>query len=1605
MKNKILISLFILIGLHTASAQKYSTKGSEFIIAFMPNFNLPQLTLYLSSDEACVATVILPGRAPIIVNLGANSANSVDVTAAYGNPTNQNPVYTLPTESNTINGKSIRVTSTKPISVYSFNTLSTSTDATLVLPTDALDEDYRAFSSNVYALQNLRSQISVVGLKNGTTVEITPTANIITLPSGAIVRPRNVPFTITLNDGQVYFAQSDGDLTGTRTRVTSSNCAKIALFSGHQRTNLPIGVAGNEPNGRDHLYEQMMPMSSWGTNFIVPLPAQAIKMKVRIMSANNTIPTTITTNRIPSVLTIPASVPFIEIDNVTSTFSITSSQPISVAEYAFSLHDNSGNPLGFTGGIGDPFLMNIPPLEQGIDRITFNAFSPTTFAPNPPPRLYTTIITPSIFFNSTKLDNINLTAHSPLNTSTLNVSGVNYTVANFLVNPGNHTITSPTSGSVLASLYGLALHESYGMIAGASVNNINQQVFINGTKNDTVVCPGGQVAFRGFSTDSTNILSWKWVFQDGQVATNPTNVTVFKSFPDTGSFRVNLILEKRNGCSFDTVESTVNVRTNIAITAPIPEGCPGSTLTLRSTLTGGNAPYTYTWTPVAANGIIGATTADSLDVKHDVTGIYTYKLAVQDVSGCIASTILTVNYFEPPAITPMPTVFGCSGENAKLTPTVTKGKPPYNFQWIAQNTSSDSTILSGKLTNSLEVSTTIEGTYNYKLTVTDANGCQDSSIINYTVVPKPSFKNDAENPIVSCFEPNRPPTTIGDKITIAGGVPPYTFDWKEAGGGTSTIIGSQTTLETQVKPDITTTYILTVTDNNPNKKCPFTYTLIVEVRPVPDAPPSTDQIICACDATSIAQLGGEAKCGVQPYNYEWSPTTGLSNPTSTTTARTTAKPTQTTTYILKVTDGQARIAFDTVVVTVVPCPTVGDTSIIICDVTVPQTLGVKVSGVPLDSMKYDWSPSIGLSAKNIENPTLTLPDSNATYNYTVNVQDKFGCPATATVTVKTSQTLSVTTTSSKPCPQKICRGIDSVELSSVIIGGQPPLDIEWTSSLPVADYPKKGPKVFARPLETTMFTSTVTDANGCTSISTIEVCVDPVPNVFPGDADTICTGSSITLGKPSTCGEKFVYSWAASPFLVHTDSKNPEAIFTPTSPGTYTLSLTVQDQDGGALSKSTTGSVTIVALENPKSIITPNPNVLCECTVLGNRILATGTRGRSPYSFIWSVDGVEQLRENQVDSSSLPLTVLSKTTTFEVRIIDANGCESSDSTTVIINLCPVVTVNSPTICECETVQLNANVVGNPSDFVYKWTNADGTPAQNFSDTTVSNPFVTPKSSSQYLLTVTDKTTGCVSTVNAGISVGKDEAPRASFSIPSLISDPRNKQLSIPIVVDEFTSNLQCFPKEMQFSISYNENLFDPNPTISQGTNSGVTASIISNTTEIVNGTIHRKITVRCSPIPQLKQGDVLMSLKGAALIGDPGFTDVTMSNIEWTCGSGITSPDTSKGLLTLDSLCLLPIGTKRLLTFNNGATVLAMVPNPTTGFSNISLRRYDGEEVRMSVYSALGDELYSTVWQKSDAIGEEIATYPILLNRESGVYHIVLRAATGISTEQLVIVK
>jgi len=100
------------------------------------------------------------------------------------------------------------------------------------------------------------SQVTIVGTKDGTNVSIT------TLVAVQGVTTPGVPKQIKLNRLQTYLLQlEDGDLTGTL--VTADN--PIAVFSGNQNGT----VVGSVADVADHMIEQMPPISTWGSDFVV----------------------------------------------------------------------------------------------------------------------------------------------------------------------------------------------------------------------------------------------------------------------------------------------------------------------------------------------------------------------------------------------------------------------------------------------------------------------------------------------------------------------------------------------------------------------------------------------------------------------------------------------------------------------------------------------------------------------------------------------------------------------------------------------------------------------------------------------------------------------------------------------------------------------------------------------------------------------------------------------------------------------------------------------------------------------------------------------------------------------------------------------------------------------------------------------------------------------------------------------------------------------------------------------------------------------------------------------------------------------------------------
>ncbi len=176
--------------------------------------------------------------------------------------------------------------------------------------------------------------------------------------------------------------------------------------------------------------------------------------------------------------------------------------------------------------------------------------------------------------------------------------------------------------------------------------------------------------------------------------------------------------------------------------------CTGQeTGTLGLTVTGGTAPYKYLW----SNG--------STEAKLTKLAAGKYTATVTDGNGCrseyntkIAEPIGLIKTID--AITNI----RCAGDSTgSLQVTVREGTAPYKFQWSNGASTED--------LRSLRAGT-------YKLTITEANGCQ--STLEATVEEPTKFATSiAKVTDITCYGM----TTGSVEIAASGGVEPYTFAW------------------------------------------------------------------------------------------------------------------------------------------------------------------------------------------------------------------------------------------------------------------------------------------------------------------------------------------------------------------------------------------------------------------------------------------------------------------------------------------------------------------------------------------------------------------------------------------------------------------------------------------------------------------------------------------------------------------------------------------------------------------------------------------------------------------------------------------------------------
>ncbi len=292
------------------------------------------------------------------------------------------------------------------------------------------------------------------------------------------------------------------------------------------------------------------------------------------------------------------------------------------------------------------------------------------------------------------------------------------------------------------------------------------------------------------------------------------------------------------------------------------------------------------------------------------------------------------------------------------------------------------------------------------------------------------------------------------------------------------------------------------------------------------------------------------------------------------------------------------------------------------------------------------------------------------------------------------------------------------------------------------------------------YTVTVTDANGCTTTTAVNISNIGGPSATSSKINVACngglTGSATAIASGGT--SPYTYSWAPS--------GGTNATASGLSAGTYTCTVTDKK---GCLTFDT------VTITQPTAITN---NITSQHSTCGNsngsaKVTASGGTGAFTYS--WTPGGNTNANISGLSAG-----------TYSVTVTDANGCTITASTTIT----NIGNIKLDTVC-CDTLILTGqsavlNVITGSPSYTYNWG-----PPVNLSCTNCPDPIASPTVTTTYTVTVTDSN-GCSVERQVTVTV---ESPCSDFKVPNIFT-PNNDGINDDFVVT------------VPYPSSYNISVFD-----------------------------------------------------------------------------------------------------------------------------------------------------------------------------------------------------
>lgn len=647
-----------------------SNRGTQFWVGyghhqfFDPNYssyNEQGMVLYLSAEDSANVTVRINGTSYVKrYHIPANTVITSEEMPKTG-------LFDARLLEEGFSEKGISIESDIPIVAYAHIYGNTSSGATMLLPVGTYGYEYYTLSTKQGYSNNTYSWFYVVAAYDNTEVEVIPSQR--TLAG----RPAEVPFRVTLNRGEVYQVLgallSDNstqgfDLSGSRVRAVQNSagkCYPIAVFSGSSRTS--INCDGNTAGNGDNLIQQNFPSQAWGKNYLtaptsVDDDASSFMTNIYRVLVKDTA-TKVTRNG--QLLTNLINKRYYQFESDSADY-VQADQPVMVAQYM-----SSSSGCNNTGGDGDPEMIYLSPLEQGIKKMGLYRNTEEGINVN-----YLTLIIPTAGVPSLLIDGTNafdyVYAHR--------VPGYTVVVKRWDAEQAQCIVTSDSAFTAIT--YGEGVAESYGYNAGTLVKNLNalpsfSNIYNGSGQANKYTCAKTPFRFSMLISIKPTSLTWGFskvnnltsnadVTQANPVPVDSVEVNGRKYFQFTvdsnyvfsapGTYYVPIIM------SHPDIESCGNSLETIlpvtVIPAPVVDfdvsysGCVGDTAHFNGLVTTANGVGVSEWKWDFAD--TDTAIIQNPAKKFNAAGIYNVKLSIIAAEGCIGDTTLPVTVNAAPQV-------------------------------------------------------------------------------------------------------------------------------------------------------------------------------------------------------------------------------------------------------------------------------------------------------------------------------------------------------------------------------------------------------------------------------------------------------------------------------------------------------------------------------------------------------------------------------------------------------------------------------------------------------------------------------------------------------------------------------------------------------------------------------------------------------------------------------------------------------------------------------------------------------------------------------------------------------------------------------------------